>query len=116
MGKNELDNIVSQSLERLLDDPEVCKMLAESTDTEKLLKALSKTGEFQGLLAAIRGLTDKVAEINSNIVSIVDTLKSHNGAIQNMTQIQKTLVQKARSSNIDVSLKPITFTKSSKPD
>jgi len=118
MIKEKLDEMVAESLGRLLEDPETRAVLADSADVDRLLKALMRTGEFQALLAGVRGLADNVAQMNANVTEIISTLKIHQSAIKNIMTIQDSLTKQAKSArtNVDLSLPTSTPEKPSKPN
>lgn len=116
--KEKLDEMVVESLGRLLDDPETREMLADSSDVDRLLKALLKTSEFQTLLAGVRGLADNVTQMNENVNEIISTLKIHQSAIKNLMTIQDALTKQAKASSrsVDLSIPTLGPEKPSKPN
>jgi len=118
MIKEKLDDMVCQSLERILEKSEIKDALTESVKTDVLLKALLSTSEFQGLLTSIRGLTDNLSQVNETVLSIIDTLKIHQSAIKNVITVQDALTKQSKraTSTLDTSLPSVVSEKPSKPN
>lgn len=105
MIKEKINELITESLSQVLKDPDKQKELTESIDINLVLEALLKTKEFQGLLIAIRGLTNSVSEINENMKHMVHTVETHQIIIEDLILSQKALVQQKVKPPIDISLK-----------
>jgi hypothetical protein len=85
------DRIVVGSLLRSLDNEKVKEALTKSIDSDVIALAVSKTPEYQALMATVRSLVGTVGEVNSSIGSILTTLKFHQVALKDIIAIQGAL-------------------------